>query len=146
MLAPRGMGDEGVVPRPLPSTTPRPGLIPVRWEETQVRSLELERPDLLALALRHQATELRTRLERTEAPLEIVSLELLELPAVGLGPPGVQPVAEPPAGLLLFVAGPLVAGLRQRPKRGSRFSRNASMPSIASASSRLSAITAPASR
>lgn len=141
MLAPRGVGEGAVEVYPLPASAPRPGLIPIVWSEP-APGLELEPPDLIAIALRTQATTLRAPAPQSPAPAEIATLEL-GLPAVGLGPPGMRPVAEPPAALLLLLAGPLV---RQRWKRGSRFSRKASMPSTASASSRLSAITAPASR
>jgi hypothetical protein len=144
MLAPRGVGDGAAPPHALRASAPRPGLIPVVWSEPAPK-LELEPPDLLALALRTQATPIRAAAPRTEVS-EPVALMELALPAVGLGPPALDPVAEPPAGLLLLLAGPLAGRRLQRRKCGSRFSRKASMPSIASASSRLSAITAPASR
>lgn len=115
MLAPGSTGDEGRGPRPLPATAPRPGLIPVHWSEPSNR-LELEPPDLLALALRAQATAIREPRLRPAAPA--LAGVGLELPAVGLGPPSARPVAEAPAWLLLLIAGPLAGGRRRRPACG----------------------------
>jgi hypothetical protein len=152
-LAPRGVG-VAALEREGRHALPGRGSIPISAAELPAPpTLELEAPDLIGVALR---SELGGGWERylanaspapPEPPPEAAALADLA-PLAATSPAG-EPVAEPPAALLLSVAaGSWLAArrLRQPPKRGGRFARNASMPSTASASSRLSAITAAASR
>jgi hypothetical protein len=152
VLAPRGVG-VAALERPGHDARPRPGSIPISVAALPAPPLlELEATDLIGLALR---SELGGGWERAlpnanpgaERPPEARALsDLAPLEATSLAG---EPVAEPPAALLLSIAaGSWLAARRARqlPKRGERFARNASTPSTASASSRLSAITAPASR
>jgi hypothetical protein len=151
MLAPRGVGVAAVERTELPGPPPRPGSIPVPIALPPTQTpLEMEAPELVGLALRTHVVgswERPLSPARAHAPAEPDALpDLVPLDAPTLA---AEPVAEPPAALLLAVAGGAWLAARrsrQPPKRGGRFSRNASMPSMASASSRLSAITAPASR
>ena len=152
-LAPRGVGDAPVDRAGVRALPPRPGSIrigsaPLASQLEQ--PLELAAPDLVGLALR---TELVGGWERALPDAEpgrgVAAAALSDLASLDTSRLASQPVAEPPAAWLLSVAaGAWLATRRTRqpPKRGSRFSRNASMPSMASRSSRLSAITAPASR
>jgi hypothetical protein len=153
VLAPRGVG-VAALEREGRHALPGPGSIPISAAELPAQpTLELEATDLIGLALR---SELGGGWERylpnanpraPEPPPEVGALaDLAPLAATARAR---EPVAEPPAALLFSVAaGSWLAARRSRqpPKRGGRFSRKASMPSTASASSRLSAITAPASR
>jgi hypothetical protein len=156
VLAPRGVGVAAVERLDAAPLAPRPGSIPVSAAALPAElSLDLEPPDLLALALRaslgpHREPPLPDG--GGELPLPVAATARPAAAAALSAPAALAPAApvgEPPAALLLSVAAGgwlAVRGARQLPKRGGRFSRNASMPSTASASSRLSAITAPASR
>jgi hypothetical protein len=130
---------------------PRPGSIPISAAALAPEPpLELEAPDLIGLALRSEvAGGWERTLPNAAGEPRAEASALSELAPLGSASPAGAPVAEPPAAVLLGVAaGSWLAARRSRqaPKRGGRFSRNASMPSTASESSRLSAITAPASR
>lgn len=152
VLAPRGVGVavlEHAWPRAAP---PRPGSIPISAAAPPPGPLlELAVPARAALRLALGAEVGAgwppSRPSVPEAPRAASApAELAPLAGAALA---AEPVAEPPALLLLSIAaGSWLAARRSRqpPKRGGRFARNASMPSTASASSRLSAITAPASR
>jgi hypothetical protein len=150
VLAPRGVGVAALERAQLGPPAPRAGSIPVAADPLpSERPLELTPPDLIALALRTsfaaQQTGLPDVAARRSASIDAPPEPLPLLAARA----SAAPVAEPPAALLLsLAAGGWLAVRRSRhpPKRGGRFSRNASMPSTASESSRLSAITAPASR
>ncbi len=104
--------------------------------------LELAAPDLVGEALGTRlASDPSEAQPAPVAPLaSALPIDLAALAAVRA-----EPVREPPLALLALAAGVLV-WCQRAPKRGPRFARNASIPSSASASSRLSAITAPASR
>lgn len=149
ILAPRGVADAGLDRASL--RAPRPGSIRISPTAPVTHpSLELDAPDLLRPALQ---TEVGGGWERSFASAAVARgrapTALLDLAPLESVARAAEPVAEPPAALLLSVAaGGWLAARRsaQLPKRGARFSRNASMPSTASGSSRLSAITAPASR
>lgn len=158
LLAPRGVGLAALERADLGAPPPRPGSIPVSAAallpeqplELEAPDLIVEAPDLIALALRTPfGGGFDPALPNVTAQDPAAAGALSDLAALAPGTLAAEPVAEPPAALLLSVAaGSWLAARRSRqsPKRGGRFSRNASMPSTASASSRLSAITAPASR
>ena len=159
-LAPAAVGKAPHAHAGLPARQPRPGLIWVSADSLGAGStdgLELEAPELIAWALRIEAGgQLEHTLgdaRRTEPPAAEAPASLLQQ---GARLQAAEPVAEPPAALLGLALGAVLASRRlrerrensrgYRPQRGARFSRKASTPSMASASQRLSAITAPASR
>jgi hypothetical protein len=149
VLAPRGVGVAALDRAHPTAPPPRPGSIRIAAAAPSPEpGLELAAPDLLGLALRTDVAggwEPSLPHAGAHGPVEVSALsELAPLEASALA---AEPVAEPPAALLLSIAaGSWLAAQRSRQKRGARFSRNASMPSMASESSRLSAMTAPASR
>jgi hypothetical protein len=151
VLAPRGVGVAALERGDARPAAPRPGSIPVSAAMLAADgSLELEPPDLLAFALRTPFDgRWEPALPSAAAAAPAGSDALSDAAPLLAAQSPAAPVAEPPAALLLSVAAGgwlLARRSRQPPKRGGRFARNASMPSTASASSRLSAITAPASR
>lgn len=105
--------------------------------------LELAAPDLVGEAL---GTRLASDPREAQPPPAAPLTPALHSGLVALAAVSAAPVAEPPRLVLLALAAGLLVSCQRTPKRGRRFARNASTPSMASASSRLSAITAPASR
>ena len=150
VLAPRGLGTVAVERTAPRMPAPRPGSIAISPAALEAQpALELGAPDLRSLALRTELAGGFAGLAPPAPAARPLASALFEPVPFARAELAGQPVAEPPAAWLLSLAGGAWLATRRarhHEKRGGRFSRNASMPSMASRSSRLSAITPPASR
>jgi len=107
LLAPSAVGDAAVPAPAFAEAVPRPGLLQPSWEPTR-QGLTLAEPDWIALALGSPGLPLPAK-----SPGEAnASVDLAGLAPPLAGPSA--PVAEPPAALLLLLAGSLLGAAPPR--------------------------------